>query len=82
MSSMWTLDHVTFAVRTGVLGPVGGSHGDGQGNGDDGGGGVVMVVVVMLMVVVVILMVEKMTHLAQDEVELSILFSFLVLVSF
>ena len=36
---MWTLDHVTFAVRTGVLGPVGGRHGDGQGYGDDGGGG-------------------------------------------
>ena len=36
---MWTLDHETYAVRTGVLGPVGGSRGDGQGNGDDGGGG-------------------------------------------
>ena len=34
---MWTLDHETFAVRTGVLGPVGGRHGDGQGNSDGGG---------------------------------------------
>ena len=52
---MWTLDHVTFAVRTGVLGPVGGSHGDGQGNGDDGGGGVVMVVVLVVVVMVTLL---------------------------
>ena len=34
---MWTLDHETSAVRTGVLGPVGGRHGDGQGNSDGGG---------------------------------------------
>ena len=36
---MWTLDRETSAVRTGVLGPVDGSHGDGLGNGDDDGGG-------------------------------------------
>ena len=36
---MWTLGHETSAVRTGVLGPVGGSHGDdGDGGGDHGDG--------------------------------------------